>query len=94
VVSLTPFPETNREYEYLIRLPVGADQAAIYWYYGVESSHRLLYRSGLVQIVHGTIRTEMYFAWPGDYILVVVSDVDGKLIKQRFRYHVRNEYLR
>lgn len=93
MVSLTPFPETNKEYEYLIKLPPGTDQAAVFWYYGVESSHRLLYRSGIVQIRHGTIRTEMYFVRPGEHILVVISQANGKVTKQRFRYNVRREYL-
>lgn len=92
-VSLTPFPETNREYEYLIKLPAGADNAVVLWYYGAETRNRLLYNSDIVKIRFGTIRTQMYFGRPGDYILVVISDVDGTIIKQRFRYHVRPEYI-
>ena len=91
-VTLTPFPETQTDYNYRILLPEGTTEAIVFWYYGAERREQMIYTSGLVPIRTGIISTEMYFPWAGSYILAVHSQTARGVKKQRFKYAVRSLY--
>ena len=88
-VTLTPFPETQIDYNYRIVLPEGTTEAVVFWYYGSERREQMIYTSGLVQIKTGVISTEIYFPQSGTYILTVHSQTKEGVIKQRHKYAVR-----
>ena len=88
-VTLTPFPETQTDYNYRILLPEGTTEAIVFWYYGAERREQMIYTSGLVQIKTGIISTEIYFPQAGTYILTVHSQTPKGVIKQRHKYAVR-----
>jgi len=87
-VSLPNYPQAGVEYHYLIKMPISATEAVIFWYYGSETRQNLLYSSGAVRLRTTTIRTEMYFPVPGRYILVVYSQTASGICKDRVIYHV------
>ena len=91
-VTLTPFPETQTDYNYRIVLPEGTTEAVVFWYYGAERREQMIYTSGLVPIKTGVISTEIYFPLAGTYILTVHSQTKAGVKKQRFKYSVRSLY--
>jgi hypothetical protein len=91
-VSLPPFPETNTDYRYFIRLSPQTHSAAIFWYYGEERKENLIYASGAVPIKTQTIETNMYFRYPGRYILVYYWETPYSTQKERKTYNVRQKY--
>ena len=90
-VTLTKIPTPQTDYTYHIKLVPSVREVAIFWYYRNESIANSIYRSGVVQIKHGIIETQMYFPWEGDYILVILTQTSDRRTHQihKFRYKVR-----
>lgn len=91
-VSLPRFPETNTDYRYFIQIPPYVHSATIFWYYGEEKRENLIYASGVVHIRTQTIETDMYFPYPGRYILVYYYESPHIKRKERKIYNVRQQY--
>ena len=91
-VSLPQFPETNTDYRYFIQIPPYVHSASIFWYYGEERKENLIYTSGVVMIKTQTIETDMYFRYPGRYILVYYYESPYIIQKERKIYNVRQQY--
>jgi hypothetical protein len=87
--TLTPFPETRKDYTYHIELPEGTTGIAIFWYYGMEANTHMIYRSGYKRVRCCLVETEMHFPRPGVYILTVWYDRYGKVEAMRRKYVVR-----
>jgi len=90
--TLTPFPETRKDYTYHIELPEGTTGIAIFWYYGMEANTHMIYRSGYKAVKCCVVETEMYFPRPGVYILTVWYDRYGKVEVMRRKYVVRHSW--
>jgi hypothetical protein len=90
--TLTPFPETRKDYIYHIELPEGTTGIAIFWYYGMEANTHMIYRSGYKAVKCCVVETEMYFPRPGVYILTVWYDRYGKVEAMRVKYTVRRSW--
>jgi hypothetical protein len=91
-VSLPQFPETETDYRYYIQLPPNIHSASIFWYYLEERRENIIYQSGVVKIKTQTIETDMYFAYPGRYVLVYYYEGQYVRKKERKIYNVRQKY--
>jgi hypothetical protein len=90
-VSLTPFPATNTDYRYFIRLPHGTQSCIIRWYYLEERTTNMVYISPIVYPRTQTIETDMHFAHPGRYIMTIYIVTSDGVTKQRFTYNARHQ---
>jgi len=93
-VSLPSFPETHTDYRYFIRIPYATQSCIIRWYYLEERTENMIYVSPIIYPRTGVIETDMYFLYPGRYILTVHASTPQGAIKQRHTYNARNPFTR
>jgi len=88
-VSLPSFPETHTDYRYFIRIPYATQSCIIRWYYLEERTENMIYSSPAIYPRTGVIETDMYFLYPGRYILTIYLVTPDGVTKQRYTYNAR-----